>query len=292
MSTMKLRANLTRLGHDERGEVEPLLLLSGMAVGIVLAGILILQIPAWIKSAKTDAPDPTATATATPAGPGVAAAPLDLTVVWLTLTVVAGIAVLILIGSKVVPAIAAARRRSAYAAEARSRQLDAWQLFVDRHNELLRKIVHAETDWDTLFFTPAINDPSVPETLRMLQAMRIASNLRDTAGILPADLPIEADVTTLPYPQAVEAFDLAWDVAERNARRIGQAATPPRERKMISEIRTLLNIAENAAASATERALAYRKAQLLIGELTTIHVPKTALAQLEARVAPALEMMR
>ncbi|AUG29464.1 hypothetical protein CXR34_08295 [Microbacterium hominis] len=212
--------------------------------------------------------------------------------VWLTLTVVAGIAVLILIGSKVVPAIAAARRRSAYAAEARSRQLDAWQLFVDRHNELLRKIVHAETDWDTLFFTPAINDPSVPETLRMLQAMRIASNLRDTAGILPADLPIEADVTTLPYPQAVEAFDLAWDVAERNARRIGQAATPPRERKMISEIRTLLNIAENAAASATERALAYRKAQLLIGELTTIHVPKTALAQLEARVAPALEMMR
>jgi len=289
---MKLRANLTRLGHDERGEVEPLLLLSGMAVGIVLAGILILQIPAWIKSAKTDAPDPTATATVTPAGPGVAAAPLDLTVVWLTLTVVAGIAVLILIGSKVVPAIAAARRRSAYAAEARSRQLDAWQLFVDRHNELLRKIVHAETDWDTLFFTPAINDPSVPETLRMLQAMRIASNLRDTAGILPADLPIEADVTTLPYPQAVEAFDLAWDVAERNARRIGQAATPPRERKMISEIRTLLNIAENAAASATERALAYRKAQLLIGELTTIHVPKTALAQLEARVAPALEMMR
>jgi len=289
---MKLRANLTRLGHDERGEVEPLLLLSGMAVGIVLAGILILQIPAWIKSAKTDAPDPTATATATPAGPGVAAAPLDLTVVWLTLTVVAGIAVLILIGSKVVPAIAAARRRSAYAAEARSRQLDAWQLFVDRHNELLRKIVHAETDWDTLFFTPAINDPSVPETLRMLQAMRIASNLRDTAGILPADLPIEADVTTLPYPQAVEAFDLAWDVAERNARRIGQAVTPPRERKMISEIRTLLNIAENAAASATERALAYRKAQLLIGELTTIHVPKTALAQLEARVAPALEMMR
>lgn len=289
---MKLRAFLARLARDERGDASPpFLFIAVGAVALVIAACLVLQIPAWLKIAKSDSPStaPSPNVTTSPAG---YAAPPDLTGVWLALAVVVAIAVLVMTGSKAIPAIAGARRRSAHAAEARDRQLEAWQLFANRHNELLRKIVHAETDWDTLFFTPAINDPSVPETLRMLQAMRVAGTLRDTAGALPAGLPIEVDVTTLPYPQAVEAFDLAWDVAERNARRIGQQATPPRERRMISEIRTLLNITENAAASATERALAYRKVQRLIGDLTTIHVPKTALAQLEARVAPSLEMMR
>lgn len=284
---MKAR-HVLRLASDDCGKANPFVILGGVAVFILVAMTAILPTS---KLLATAAPTATATETARPlqAAPST---PPDLTAVWVTVAIIIGLAGLILIGSKVIPAIVGARRRSVYAAGARARQAAVWQLFANRHNDLLRKIVHAETDWDTLFFTPAINDPSVPETLRMLEAMRAAGTLRDTAGTLPTGLPADADITSLPYPQAVDAFGLAWDVAEKNARRIGQSATPPRERKVISEIRTLLNIAENSAASATERGLAYRKTQALIGDLTTIHVPKTALAELEARVAPALEMAR
>lgn len=47
------------------------------------------------------------------------------------------------------------------------------------------------------------------------------------------------------------------------------------------EIRTLLDIAENSAASQTERNLAYRRAQKLIESLNSIHVPQSLMAQLE-----------
>ncbi|ODU05063.1 MAG: hypothetical protein ABS81_08545 [Pseudonocardia sp. SCN 72-86] len=179
--------------------------------------------------------------------------------------------------------IRAARREAEVERAGRERIASAWQVFHDRHNELLRKIVHSETDWDSLFFLPALTDPNVPQTYAMLRAMRAAGTQRDTAGELPADLPLDVDLTTLPYPKAVEAFAVAWYAAERNARRLGQKGVPHAERKIIKEIRTLLDMAENAAASSTERSLAYRRAQKLIDSLETVHVPEKAIAQLEER---------
>lgn len=179
--------------------------------------------------------------------------------------------------------IRAARKEAEVERAGRERIAAAWQSFHDRHNELLRKIVHSETDWDSLFFLPALTDPNVPQTYAMLRAMRAAGTQRDTAGELPADLPLDVDLTTLPYPKAVEAFAVAWDAAERNARRLGQKGVPHAERKLIKEIRTLLDMAENAAASSTERSLAYRRAQKLIESLETVHVPEKAIAQLKER---------
>jgi hypothetical protein len=176
-----------------------------------------------------------------------------------------------------------ARKRAALERDAAGRVASAWQGFHDRHNELLRKILHSETDWDSLFLTPALTDPSVPETYAMLRAMRAANTLRDTAGDLPAGLAPNANLSTLPYPASVDAFALAWDVAERNAKRIGQNGVPAAERKLIKEIRTLLDMAENGAASQTERTLAYRRATTLIESLESIHVPAQAIAQLEER---------
>ncbi|WP_017831584.1 hypothetical protein [Microbacterium sp. UCD-TDU] len=79
----------------------------------------------------------------------------------------------------------------------------------------------------------------------------------------------------------METFARAWDIAERHARRVGQKNVPLAERKTIKEIRTLLDIAENSAASQTERNLAYRRAQKLIEGLSSIHVPQSLMAQLE-----------
>lgn len=70
----------------------------------------------------------------------------------------------------------------------------------------------------------------------MLLAMRTANTLRDTAGDLPSGLAADADLTTIAYPRAVEAFACAWDIAERHARRVGQKNVPLAERKTIKEV--------------------------------------------------------
>ncbi|AUG29451.1 MULTISPECIES: hypothetical protein [Microbacterium] len=185
--------------------------------------------------------------------------------------------------------IRASRTQAATERATRDRLTAAWQGFHDRHDELLRKILHSETNWDSLFFHPALTDPNVPETYRMLLAMRAAGVLRDTAGELPIALSEDTDLLELPYPKAVVEFNLAWDAAERNARRLGQKGIPVAERTLIKEIRTLLDLAENSAASQTERSLSYRRALKLIESLESVHVPPRAVAQLEGRQKLAVE---
>lgn len=269
--------------------------------GAAAGGFFIPMLFRWLLDDGTTEPEPTATpsetasprptATSEPTrAPETVQEPADLTWLLVTLGIIAALVLLALLIWIIVAAGAKARRgiretREKAAAElaAAQRRAATWQLFHDRHNELLRKIVHSETDWDSLFFMPALTDPNVPQTYAMLRAMRAAGTQRDTAGELPADLPLDVDLTTLPYPKAVEAFAVAWDAAERHARRVGQKGVPHAERKLIKQIRTLLDMAENTAASQTERNLAYRRAQKLIESLETIHVPEKAIAQLEER---------
>ena len=291
-----------RVAHTAaRGHMEDL---GGVGLGIamVVFGFLSPVLFGLLSEPETDtdnAPAPTATGTPTATSsptptstPRTTAPPTsepaDLTPMFITLGIIAGLVLTLILVLLLVTAIQRARRgirssRELAAAQRATaeRQAATWQAFRDRHDELLRKILHAETDWDALFFTPALTDPNVPQTYAMLRAMRAAGTLRDTAGTLPAGLDDDADLTELPYPNAVEEFAAAWDAAERHARRVGQKGIPATERKTISGIRTLLDIAENSAASATERNIAYRRAQTLIAELESIHIPARAIAQLE-----------
>jgi hypothetical protein len=214
--------------------------------------------------------------------------PADLTWLFILLGVILAVLltavlvwVLVAIGQRARRSVREGRERVKAELERVQRLTDAWQTFRDRHDELLRKIVHAETDWDSLFFLPALTDPNVDQTHRMLLAMRTANTLRDTAGELPSGLAADVDLTAFPYPRAVEDFAHAWDIAERHARRVGQKKMPAAERKIIKEVRTLLDVAENSAASQTERPLAYRRAQTLLKSLDSVHVPQSLMAQLE-----------
>lgn len=239
-------------------------------------------------------PQPTATSEPTRA-PETVQEPADLTWLWITLgVIVAAILAVLLIW--LVVRLSTRARRSLRAAREEAEALRVlqesraatWQSFHDRLNELLRKILFAETDWDTVFFLPALSDSSVPQTYEMLRAMRSATTLRDTAGELPSNLADDADLTKLPFPRAVDAFALAWDAAERNAKKLGQKNVPLKERRLIRDIRTLLDVTENSGASETERNLAYKRAQALIGELESIHIPARAMEQLEERKLLAL----
>lgn len=255
---------------------------SGFLVNFLVGPILAEETPQVTPSEKPSSTPSTAPESIQP--------PVDLTWLWIVLGILAALILTVLLIWVITAASVKTRRgiretRERLEAEraATLRLTSSWQRFHDRHNELLRKILHSETDWDSLFYTPALTDPNVPQTYRMLRAMQAANTLRDTAGELPANLTPDADLTKLPYPRAIEEFALAWDAAERHARRLGQKGVPHAERKIIKQIRTLLDMAENGAASQNERNLAYRRAQSLIESLETIHVPAQAIAQLEER---------
>lgn len=271
--------------------------LSYVVFGVFVAGGFLLfpwlfkTIAGEVGEEPSPKPSRPATPSATPSGEPVTAPvqqPADLTWLFVLLGVILAalltavlVWVLVTVGQRARRNIREGRERVKVEQERVQRLTVAWQTFRDRHDELLRKITHAETDWDSLFFTPALTDPNVDQTHRMLLAMRAANMLRDTAGDLPPGLAADADLTTIAYPRAVEAFARAWDIAERHARRVGQKNVPLAERKTIKEIRTLLDIAENGAASQTERNLAYRRAQKLIEGLSSVHVPQSLMAQLE-----------
>lgn len=249
------------------------------------------------QSGSTEPPSPSSTPgpTLSPSAPP--SQPTgDLTWLFAMLGVVAALILLVLLVVIVMHVAARAnrrlrvsRRRAAAERATRERLTAAWQLIHDLHDELLQNVFHSETNWDSLFFHPALTDPNVPETYRMLLAMRAAGVLRDTAGELPIALSEDTDLLELPYPKAVVEFNLAWDAAERNARRLGQKGIPVAERTLIKEIRTLLDLAENSAASQTERSLSYRRALKLIESLESVHVPPRAVAQLEGRQKLAVE---
>lgn len=216
--------------------------------------------------------------------------------VWVTLAILAIVCVAVLVIALVtfltVKARKAFRQSSVEAARVREvagRQAATWASFQDLHQTLLKRALDAETDWDSLFFTPALTDPSVPETAAMWEAMRTAGMLRDTEGTLPTGLPEDTDIAGLPYPRAVAAFDAAWEAAKRHAIRVGQAGIPAADRKTIKQVRGLLDLAENGAASSTERDLAYRRIRALISKLTSVRVPERATAALEQKHLRALE---
>lgn len=246
------------------------------------------------KPTSEPSPQPTGNSEPTRA-PDTVQEPADLTWLWITFAVIVAaiLAVLLVwlivhLSTRARRGIRAAREQAEALRALQESRAATWQSYHDRHNELLRKILHAETDWDTLFFMPALSDSSVPQTLTMLRAMRTANTLRDTAGKMPTNLDDGDDLTKLPFPRAVEDFALAWEAAERHARKVGQKNVPLAERRLIKQIRTLLDMAENSAASETERNLAYKRAQALIGDLESIHIPAKAMEQLEERKLLAL----
>lgn len=265
---------------------------------MLLLGLVLIATPALIQ-VLTAPPSPQGHSapahTTKPQPHGSAAKPADLTWLLIALGVLGGLVLLALLITLVVVlvrraarALRASRARATAQKASRERMAAAWGRIRSQHDRLLRNITHAETDWDALFSTPALTDPAVPETYAMLRAMQAAGTLRDTSGTLPAGLTPDTDLTTLPYPRAVQAFALAWEVALRNAQHIGQNGIPAGERKTIRQIRTLLDLAENSAASPTERTLAYQRAHALIQTLESVHLPPRAIAHLDQQCAPAL----
>lgn len=146
------------------------------------------------------------------------------------------------------------------------------------HDAVNRRWLDYELDVGKLIDFPVMTDVREPMTVAFLRAKRTADSLRPGA---PEDITTAAQLRE--YREAVHSFELAFDVAEREARRIKDSNFTGPERDRLATARKLLQIASDAAATPAERQTAYKRARRELDGL--IVLPDAAVAVLEAKIA-------
>lgn len=155
------------------------------------------------------------------------------------------------------------------------------QLLMDTHLDINRRWLDYELDVGKLIDYPVMTDVREPLTVAFLRAKRDADGLRPAA---PADITSKARMDE--YRAAVNSFQIAFDVAEREAKRIKDRNFSGPERDRLARARKLLRIAEDEAATPAERQTAYKRARHELEGL--IVLPEPTIAALEAKVARPL----
>ena len=149
---------------------------------------------------------------------------------------------------------------------------------MDSHDAVNRRWLDYELDVGKLIDFPVMTDVREPLTVAFLRAKRTADGLRPGT---PEDITTAAQLGE--YREAVHSFELAFDVAEREARRIKDSNFTGPERDRLATARKLLRIASDAAATPAERQTAYKRARRELDGL--IVLPDATLAALEEKIA-------
>lgn len=153
------------------------------------------------------------------------------------------------------------------------------------HDAVNRRWLDYELDVGKLIDFPVMTDVREPLTVAFLRAKREADGLRPAA---PADITTAARLAE--YRTAVRAFEVAFDVAEREAKRIKDHNFTEPERQRLARARQLLNIASDSAATPAERQTAYKRARRELDGL--IALPDATVAALEEKIAGELNSPR
>jgi len=139
-----------------------------------------------------------------------------------------------------------------------------------------------ELDVGKLIDFPMMTDVREPLTVAFLRAKRTADAMRPAT---PTDITGKGRLDD--YRNAVTSYEVAFEVAEREARRIKDSAFTEPERERLKTARKLVNLAENDAASAPERQAAYKRARRELDGLLVL--PDITVAALEEKVAGMIE---
>ena len=176
----------------------------------------------------------------------------------------------------------AAQTAQVEAKRATDKQIDR---VLAAHNDVNERWFAYETDIVTIIDYPLMIDMREPRTIEFHKAKVVADDLR------PSDREELRDPDALAeYTDAVRAYRLAFEVAEQEARRRRQQDFTDTERSSLQRARKLLTVAGDEAATAAERQNAYRRARQELDGL--IVLPQSAIAELEGRIAGALESGR
>ncbi|MFB7891847.1 hypothetical protein ACFC1I_06585 [Microbacterium sp. NPDC056044] len=159
--------------------------------------------------------------------------------------------------------VASAQGGSATASrETQTTQLE--RLFAT-HDAVTARWLEYELDVAKIIAFPAMSDGRQPLTAAFLRAKRIADGLR------PASAKARLSKEQLAeYRNAVADFEVAFDVAERDARRLRDSTFTEDERKRLTTAKKLLTVAIDEAATPAERQLAYRRVREELDGLISI----------------------
>jgi len=156
------------------------------------------------------------------------------------------------------------------------------QLLMATHSDVNTRWLDYELDVGKLIDYPVMTDVREPLTVAFLRAKREADGLRPAAA---SDITSRARMDG--YRAAVNSFQIAFDIAEREAQRIKDRNFSGPERERLAKARKLLRIAEDEAATPAERQTAYKRARRELEGL--IVLPEATIAALEGKVAPVLD---
>lgn len=156
------------------------------------------------------------------------------------------------------------------------------EALVADHDDVNRRWLDYELDVGKLIDFPMMTDVREPLTVAFIRAKREADGLRPDD---PAELGGRSAVER--YRVAVRNFETAFDVAEREARRVKDSNFTEVERRRLTTARKLLRLAADAAATPAERHGAYRRARRELDGLLVL--PQAAVAAIEQRVAGRLD---
>jgi hypothetical protein len=152
------------------------------------------------------------------------------------------------------------------------------QRLFDEHDAITARWLDYELDVAKIIAFPAMSDGRQPLTATFLRAKRKADGLRPASA--KARLSKEA---LAEYRDAVTEFATAFEIAERDARRIRDSSFTEAERKRLDTAKQLLTVAIDQAATPAERQLAYRRVREELDGL--ILLSDGAIEALEERVA-------
>lgn len=158
-----------------------------------------------------------------------------------------------------------------------STQAQLERLFA-AHDEVTRRWLEYELDVSKLIAFPAMSDGRQPLTAAFLRAKKVADAARPASTTTRLGPPQLAE-----YRGAVTDYEVAFDLAERDARRLKDSSFSDAERKRLDTAQQLLAVAIDQAATPAERQLAYRRVREELDGL--ISVSDEAIDVLETKVA-------
>ncbi len=151
------------------------------------------------------------------------------------------------------------------------------RLFTE-HDEITGRWLDYELDVAKLIAFPAMSDGRQPLTAAFLRAKRTADALRPTS----ADAKVSEQQVT-EYLQAVGDYAVAFEIAEKDARRLRDSTFTEPERKRLDRAQQLLKVAVDESATQAERNVAYKRVREELDGL--ILLSDDAVTVLENKVA-------
>ncbi|HWI31843.1 MAG TPA: hypothetical protein VNT50_10150 [Microbacterium sp.] len=152
------------------------------------------------------------------------------------------------------------------------------QRLMDTHDEVTQRWLAYELDVAKLIAFPAMSDGRQPLTAAFLRARKVADHLRPASARVKIDAALLAE-----YREAVNDYEVAFDVAEKDARRLRDSTFSEAERRRLDTAKQLLSVAIDEAATPAERQLAYRRVRQELDGL--ISLSDEAVEVLEKKVA-------